>query len=100
MFRAAFENCGLRYFSLHRFRDTLAHLADKYCTSPAQLKAWSQSLRHKDVLTTITSYGFLNPHQQGEILKALKKSGSEFTTSKYTIDDLMREIKNKNGLMS
>lgn len=97
IFKTAFENCGLPYFSPHRFRDTLAHLADKYCTSPAQLKAWSQSLGHKDVLTTITSYGYLNPHQQGEILKGLKKPGLEMASSKYTIDDIINEIRKRDA---
>lgn len=70
-FRAAFERAGLPSFNPHSFRHMLARLGFDMCKTPADLKAWSQNLGHEQMLTTFTSYGRLDTHRQGEIIKAL-----------------------------
>ena len=41
------------------------------CRTPQQIKAWSQNLGHENVATTLTSYGTIDPHQQGEIIAGI-----------------------------
>ncbi len=77
IFKTAFISAGVRYFSPHLFRDTLAHLGQQICKTPEQLKAWSQNLGHESVLTTFTSYGNIDPHRQGELLKGLSEHSEE-----------------------
>ena len=76
-FRQAFERAGLPYFPPHSLRHTLAHLAQSVCRSPRELKAWSQNLGHENVATTLTSYGTIDPHQQGEIIGAISLAPAE-----------------------
>jgi hypothetical protein len=38
--------------------------------TPEQMKAWSQNVGHADVLTTLTSYGSVPVHRQGELIRA------------------------------
>ena len=71
IFREAFDRVGLPYFNPHSFRNTIAQLGQKICTTPEQLKAWSQNLGHEKVLTTFTSYGEVGRQRQAEILKGL-----------------------------
>ena len=33
------------------------------------MKAWSQNLGHSEVMTTLTSYGSVPTHEQGELIK-------------------------------
>lgn len=61
IFKAAFEAAGLPYFNPHSFRNTLAQLGEKTCTSPETFKAWSQNLGHEQVLTTFLAMAPLRP---------------------------------------
>lgn len=72
IFKHAFQNTGLPYFNPHSFRHMLAQLGQKICTTPEQLKAWSQNLGHDNVLTTFTSYGELSTYRQGELMADIK----------------------------
>jgi integrase len=71
IFRQAFEGAGLPYFPPHSFRHTLGHLMQKTCRTPEQIKAWSQNLRHENIATTLTSYGKIDPHRQGDVIGAI-----------------------------
>jgi len=77
IFRRAFERAGLPYFNPHSFRKTLARLGEKICKTPEEFKAWSQNLGHEQVSTTLTSYGAVPRHRQGEIILALAEQGDE-----------------------
>jgi integrase len=74
IFRQAFEAAGLPYFNPHCFRNTLAALGEKRCTTPEVFKAWSQNLAHENVLTTFTSYGAVARERQAEILNELSRT--------------------------
>jgi len=71
IFRDAFAAAQLPYFPPHTFRHTLGHLLEDVCITPAQIKAWSQNLGHENVATTLTSYGKIDPHKQGEVIGAI-----------------------------
>ena len=62
----------------------LAQLGQDLCRSAAEMKAWSQNLGHDQMLTTFTSYGRIEEHRQGEIIKALGKPAIE--------DDQLRDL--------
>ena len=68
IFQHAFAKAGLPYFSPHSLRHTLGHLMQSACRTPRQMKAWSQNLGHENITTTLTSYGTIDPHQQGEVI--------------------------------
>jgi len=74
IFREAFAAAGLPYFNPHSFRDMLAMLGERLCTTPEEFKAWSQNLGHEHVLTTLTSYGTVPSARQAELIRSLGKS--------------------------
>lgn len=76
IFRAAFTAAGLPYFNPHSFRSMLVRHAMALGLSPEGLKAWSQNLGHADVLTTLTSYGEVPVHRQGELIRASVRAGA------------------------
>jgi len=71
IFREAFERANLPYFNPHSFRDTLAQLGERMCPTIEHFKAWSQNLGHEHVQTTLTSYGSIGPHRQGELVRSV-----------------------------
>ncbi len=75
IFREAFERAGLPYFNPHSVRNTLVQLSEKLCKSPEDFKAWSQNLRHDQVLTTFLCYGQVGAVRQAEIMRGLGKAG-------------------------
>jgi integrase len=62
---------ALPYFPPHTLRHTLGHLMQTACRTARQIKAWSQTLGHENVATTLTSYGTIDPHRQGEVIAAI-----------------------------
>ncbi len=77
IFRQAFGAAGLPYFPPHSLRHTLGHLMQTVCRTPQQIKAWSQNLGHENVATTMTSYGTIDPHRQGEAIGGISLAPSE-----------------------
>lgn len=77
IFRQAFADAGVPYFPPHSLRHTLGHLMQTACRTPQQIKAWSQNLGHENVATTLTSYGTIDPHKQGEVIGAISLSPLE-----------------------
>jgi len=71
IFKEAFEKIGLPYFNPHSLRNTLVNLGEQLCQTPEQFKCWSQNLGHEHVLTTFTSYGYVDLNRQGEIIKKI-----------------------------
>jgi integrase len=73
IFREAFERAGLPYFKPHSFRNTLTLLGERLCSTPEDLKVWSQNLGHDSVLTTLMSYGAVASHRQAEVLARMRE---------------------------
>jgi integrase len=87
VFRQAFAGVGLTYFPPHSLRHTLGHLMQTVCHTPEQLKAWSQNLDHENIATTLTSYGKIDAHRQGEVIGAIS------LTSNISKMDLLERIR-------
>jgi integrase len=85
---AAFQQAGLGYYNPHSFRDTIAQLGYRFCKTPEEFKAWSQNIGHNNPLTTFTSYGTVDEHRQGEIIKTLDKNKGD--TISLTQQDFYR----------
>ena len=88
IFKIAFDAAGLPYFNPHTFRHMLARLGQERCRSAEEMKAWSQNLGHEQMLTTFTSYGRIEEHRQGEVIKAL----GHIEGKREEIDDLLNRI--------
>lgn len=86
IFRRAFAAAGIPYFSPHSIRRTLVQLGQRCCTTPEQLKAWSQNLGHEEVLTSFTSYGAVPSQRQAELITNLSTEPAEVS------DDAMRDL--------
>lgn len=71
IFKQAFTNANLPYFSPHTFRSTLVRYGQQVCITPEHFKAWSQNLGHESPLTTFTSYGTIDTYRQGELIRGL-----------------------------
>jgi integrase len=89
IFRHAFVSAGLAYFNPHSFRDTLVRLGKKLCKTPEEFEAWSKNLGHEQMLTTFRSYGSIDPHRQGELIKSLGLERDE----ENKLDRLMEMMK-------
>ncbi len=75
IFKEAFKRAGIPYHSPHTFRRTIVSLGEKVCTTPEEFKAWSQNLGHESPLTTFISYGYVDTHRQGDIIKGIGING-------------------------
>lgn len=71
IFRKAFEAAGLPYFYPHSLRRTLMQLGHDLNLTVRELKAWSQSLGHESVLTSLVSYGALRVDEQSAVMAAV-----------------------------
>jgi integrase len=77
IFMEAFARAELPYFPPHSFRHTLGHLMQTACRTPEQIKAWSQNLGHENIATTLTSYGTIDPHRQGDVIAGISLEAKE-----------------------
>ena len=89
IFRRAFADAGLEYFNPHSFRDTLVQFGKKLCRTPEEFEAWSKNLGHEQMLTTFRSYGSIDPHRQGELIKTIGSDRQE----ENKLDKLMEMMK-------
>ena len=90
IFEAAFTSAGLLYFHPHSFRHTLGQLGQRLCRTPEEMKAWSQNLGHEQMLTTLTSYGHVEDHRQGEIIQDLSRSRATDGSERRVLDEIIR----------
>src|SRR5262245_19560419 len=94
IFRRAFAGAGLPYFNPHSFRDTLVQLGKRLCRSPEEFEAWSKNLGHEHMLTTFRSYGNIDPHRQGELIKSIGAERQE----ENKIDQLIEMVQGLNAV--
>lgn len=71
IFHHAFTEAGLPYFNPHSFRNTLVQHGQRVCPTIEAFKAWSQNLGHERAMTTLTSYGTVEPHRQAELIRSM-----------------------------
>jgi integrase len=89
LFRLAFARAGLPYFNPHSFRNTLVQLAYESKLNAEQIKAWSQNLGHEHIVTTLVSYGTVQPFRQAEIFADLAKPKA--ATKEKDVAEILRE---------
>ena len=77
IFKQAFEAVKLRYYSPHRFRDTLSFIGRKLCSNTEEQMAWAKNLGHESPATTFIVYGGFSPDQQFEVIERLGKKASK-----------------------
>ena len=73
IFKEAFARAGLPYFNPHSFRTTLGLLGQQLCRTPEEFKVWSQNLGHESPLTTLTSYGKVEPARHAQLMRELSE---------------------------
>jgi hypothetical protein len=49
----------------------LVQLGKRLGRTPEEFEAWSKNLGHEHMLTTFRSYGTIDPHRQGELIKSI-----------------------------
>lgn len=69
--KTAFTEAGLPSFGPHSFRKTLGILANDFCKTPEQFKAWSMNLGHENIATTLSAYSPVSQSRQGELIRAM-----------------------------
>ena len=84
IFKAAFAAVNLPAFTPHSFRHMIVSEMYARNLSVAECKAWSQNLGHEGAMTTLTSYGKLSLHEQGELVRQPRLQNK---------DDLVEEIR-------
>ena len=89
IFKEAFVTAALPYFPPHTLRHTLGHLMQTACRTAQQIKAWNQNLGHENVATTLTSYGTIDPHLQGEVIAAISLMASNDSELKAKLRALL-----------
>jgi integrase/recombinase XerD len=70
----AFTAAGLPPFGPHSFRKTLGVLANVYCRTPEDFKAWSLNLGHENIATTLSAYCPVSPTRQAELIRGMAKA--------------------------
>lgn len=69
--KTAFTDAGLPPFGPHSFRKTLGILANDFCRTPEQFKAWSMNLGHENIATTLSAYCPVSPSRQAELIRGM-----------------------------
>lgn len=98
IFKDAFILAELPPINPHSFRNTLAALGERLCNTAEEFKAWSQNLGHEGVLTTLYSYGEVQPVRQDEIIQKLGMPRNENLSAINTVElakALAREMGNR-----
>jgi integrase len=67
--KAAFTDAGLPPFGPHSFRNTLGTLANDFCKTPEQFKAWSMNLGHEDIATTLSAYCPVSTSRKADLIR-------------------------------
>jgi integrase/recombinase XerD len=69
--KTAFTDAGLPPFAPHSFRKMLGILANDFCKTPEQFKAWSMNLGHENIATTLSAYCPVSPTRQAELIRGM-----------------------------
>ncbi len=72
---AAAAAVGVRRFTPHRLRDTIASMIDKWAVTLAEQKALSQNMGHANMRTTFERYGPVSEKQQHDLIANMCQRG-------------------------
>lgn len=108
IFKYRSKQAGLAYYPPHTFRHSMIAEAWKYCRTPEELKALSQSVGHENLMTTVAEYAAFDRKKLARIahsmdfskeatfnsdamLETMKKMLEELTTmTKLNLEDKRR----------
>ena len=76
IYKKAFADAGFPPFSPHLVRDMIIELANDFCRTPEDFKAWSQNVGHEDVLMSFRAYGSVATGRQMELFGRYRKDGA------------------------
>lgn len=93
IFKKRAEQQGIDYFYPHSFRHFTSTEAQKYATTPEQLKAISQNLGHEKISTTIMNYGAIDDYRVSDIIGNMEFRKIE-SKSKAERKKLLQEMLN------
>lgn len=96
IFADAFTAAGLPYFNPHSFRNTLVQLGERICPNIEAFKAWSQNLGHERAMTTLTSYGNVDPHRQAELIRGMNVEKSTPSFDPATLAQVLAVLQRMN----
>ncbi|MEX0953610.1 MAG: tyrosine-type recombinase/integrase [Rhizobiaceae bacterium] len=71
IFREAFAAADLPYSNPHTIRDTVTAFGQRHCRTAEDFKAWSMTVGHEDVMTTLTSYGEVPLDRRIEVMREI-----------------------------
>ncbi|HEX5006425.1 MAG TPA: tyrosine-type recombinase/integrase [Hyphomonadaceae bacterium] len=69
--KRTFREAGLREYTAHSIRKTLAMLGNDACKTMEDWKAWSQNLGHEHLATTVIAYMPVPAERQRELLRRM-----------------------------
>ena len=69
--KEAFTGAGLPAYGPHSFRKMLGVLANDFCRTPEEFKAWSMNLGHENIATTLSAYMPVSPQRQAELIRRM-----------------------------
>ena len=78
IFKEGFTLAGLPYYNPHSFRKMLIIWAMENCTQ-MEFKAISQNIGHEHAITTYNSYGKLNDHKRGSVIRAISTGKTDIS---------------------
>jgi len=102
IFKQAFENAGLQYYSPHRFRDTLSAIGRKLCTNTEDQMAWARNMGHESPATTFMVYGGFSPEQQFEVIERMGQKATMKPENNGDLAKLLQAIQkvaSNNGII-
>ena len=94
VFKKAFESAALPYANPHSFRNTLTQIGEQLCCTPEEFKAWSQNIGHEKIMTTLTSYGAVQPNRQAEIIMSLNARPRQDNSDTISLSEIKNLIRN------
>ena len=77
IFKKAFTEAGFPPFNPHLVRNMIMELANDYCRTPEEFKAWSQNIGHEDVLMSFRSYGSVATGRQMDLFAKFREEGAK-----------------------
>ena len=75
IYKQSFADAGFPPFGPHLLRDMIMELANDYCRTPEDFKAWSQNIGHEDVLMSFRSYGSVATGRQMDLFAKFREEG-------------------------
>jgi hypothetical protein len=80
------------YHNPHSLRSMLVRHVMACHPNVEMFTAWSQNIGHSDPLTTITSYGRIPTHRQGELIRAHSERATTAAVDDRALRDALATI--------